>query len=57
MYRSIRDDINSVVEILKIFENEYLLLNNELRKNIYYKNRDRFNELKLSKDNSLELAA
>ena len=56
-YESIRDNIDSIIEVLKNFEEEYLPSENETRKAIYYEKRDRFNELKLANDDSLELAA
>jgi DNA adenine methylase len=46
-----------LIEILKTTEEEYLIAETETRKNIYYRNRAKFNELKMENDASLELAA
>jgi len=56
-YISIRDTVDELVCVLCGFEDEYLSSNDDERKIIYYKKRDRFNELKLSGGKSLELAA
>jgi len=56
-YVTIRDDADLLIEAVKTFEHRYLPFTNEIRKEIYYKNRDRFNKLKLANDNSIELAA
>jgi DNA adenine methylase len=56
-YTSIRDNINNLIELLKMLEVEYLPAETEERKSLYYKNRERFNELKMKDDASLELAA
>ena len=56
-YTSIRDNSKILIELLKSIEAEYLPATEEIRKIMYYKNRDRYNELKLSNDTSIELAA
>jgi DNA adenine methylase len=53
----IRDNVDELIEILWCFQKEYLLANNEMRKEIYYSKRDRFNTLKFSQNNILELAS
>lgn len=58
LYKVIRDDVDSLIEILDSFQKEYKGLNHEQRKIIYYRNREEFNLLKLSKNsNSLKKAA
>lgn len=58
LYKVIRDDVDSLIEILDSFQKEYKGLNHEQRKIIYYRNREEFNLLKLSKNsNSLRKAA
>jgi len=56
-YISIRDDIDSLIYMLRKFAEEYLGVTGEERKKIYYNNRERFNELKINNSSSLELAA
>lgn len=58
LYKVIRDDVDSLIEILDGFQKEYQGLNHEQRKIIYYRNREEFNLLKLSKNSdSLRKAA
>lgn len=58
LYKVIRDDVDSLIEILDGFHKEYKGLNHGQRKIIYYRNREEFNLLKLSKNsNSLRKAA
>ncbi len=58
LYKVIRDDVDNLIEILDGFQKEYQDLNHEQRKIIYYRNREEFNLLKLSKNsNSLRKAA
>ena len=45
-YITIRDYINDLIKILKQYEHEYISANTNERKIIYYKNRNRFNNLK-----------
>jgi len=56
-YKTIRDNTNSLIEILRAFESEYLSAEDEARKEIYYAKRNRFNLLKTSQSKVLELAA
>jgi len=56
-YISVRDHIDLLIETLRSFENEYLPSGTEMRKSIYYRNRERFNKLKMEKSDSLEMAA
>ncbi len=56
-YVSIRDNVESLIDMLKFFEKKYLSMDNEARKLIYYENRDKFNRLKMKGDSSLDLAA
>ncbi len=56
-YTIIRDDIDALLDVLKQFETDYLLLSNSCRKEAYLTKRARFNELKSKKENGVELAA
>jgi DNA adenine methylase len=56
-YVTISDNIDGVIEVLRNLENDYLPADTNNRKTIYYRNRDRFNALKLKQDESVELAA
>lgn len=56
-YTVIRDDIDALLGILRHFENNYLALDNDDRKEVYLAKRARFNELKSKKENRIELAA
>lgn len=57
VYVTLRDSAEQLISLLKEYENEYLPLNEEQRKAIYYKKRSRFNELKKSKTYDTEMAA
>jgi DNA adenine methylase len=58
-YKTIRDDVHSLIIQLQIIQNEYTPLETPERKDYYYKKRERFNELKIKGDNTdnLEKAA
>ena len=55
-YLAIRDDMARLIEILEVFEQQYLAQCSEGRREIYYEKRKRFNELKGRGDNNTELA-
>ena len=56
-YIIIRDDVDSLLGLLKQFEDDYLALGNDRRKEKYLMKRTRFNELKAKKEFDVELAA
>jgi len=56
-YRFIRDNIDQMIESLKILEEQYLNADDNVRKEIYYTARDRFNVLKSMDVESVELAS
>lgn len=56
-YTIIRDSIDELIVSLKTIETNYLSANENVRKDIYYANRDRFNVLKASGSESIEIAA
>ena len=56
-YISIRDNVKVLIELLKDIESEYLSASEDTRKILYYEMRGRYNELKMSNDASIELAA
>ena len=51
-YRMIRDESSTLIELLMQYENEYLPMEDSLRKDYYYEKRIRFNKLKLQKSES-----
>lgn len=59
VYRTIKEKPNELLEILEELQTEHLSRGDDERKEFFYKNRDRYNELKISYDGSLdvELAA
>jgi DNA adenine methylase len=56
-YITIRDNVSELIGILRDLETEYLPADTDTRKMIYYRNRERYNTLVLSLDESIELAA
>ena len=56
-YVVIRDDIDTLLGILRRFESNYLALDDNGRKETYLAKRTRFNELKSKKERGVELAA
>lgn len=56
-YRTIRNSVDELVSHLKHLERAYLPANETERKKLYYRNRVRFNSLKLAHDESPEIAA
>ena len=56
VYRAVRDNIDDVVEGLKLMQDEFIPLNDEERKAYYYKKRERFNYLKSIDEYGIELA-
>ena len=58
-YMIIRDNINELIALLKMYQMDYILLNTEKRKEYYNNKRYMFNKLKSSKDknNNIEKAA
>jgi DNA adenine methylase len=56
-YTIIRDNPDALISTLRELEAQYLPVGEIERKAMYYTKRDRFNELKLSVDSSIELAA
>lgn len=56
-YKTIRDNIDALISHLNDLETTYLPADEYARKEMYYRNRVRFNALKLGNSNSPELAA
>ena len=58
-YCTIRDDIDSLIELLHDMQNDFVPMDTDSRKVYYMQKRDRFNELKISgtEDNNTEKAA
>lgn len=56
-YKVIRDNVEELISLLSKYQLEYVSLDTLDRKEYYYKKRNRFNELKLSKELTVELAA
>lgn len=57
VYRILRDDLDSLLAFLREYQEEYLPLTMDNRKDYYYGKRDRFNELKRAKVLNVEMAA
>ena len=56
-YKSIRDNVDILIKSLKEMEEEYIPLDNENRKDYYYKKREEYNSLKINSEvNSIEKA-
>lgn len=47
-YKVVQKDVTSLIDILKMLEDKYILLNEKERENMFYKIRDEFNESKQS---------
>lgn len=54
-YRIIRDDIDELIKQLMIFQNLYIPLDTEHRKEFYINKRARFNELKINGDEAVNI--
>ena len=57
VYVALRDQTEELISLLKQYEAAYLPMNDADRKSYYYMKRSRFNELKLSQQRNVELAA
>ena len=56
-YKSIRDDVGILIKLLKEMEEQYIPLDNENRKDYYYKKREEYNSLKINiEENNIEKA-
>ncbi|WDA45409.1 DNA adenine methylase [Fusobacterium nucleatum] len=56
-YKSIRDDVGILIKLLKEMEEQYIPLDNENRKDYYYKKREEYNSLKINSEvNNIEKA-
>lgn len=49
-YRIIREEIDKLIELLSIFQSDYIPLDTSSRKDYYMKKRERFNDLKVNGD-------
>lgn len=58
-YKAIQNDVDSLIETLTVLQRSYLPLDEDKRKTFYYKQRERFNDLKINSDKkkNIELAA
>ena len=56
-YKVIRDDVTPLIEVLSDFQAKYITANAATRKSIYYNSRERYNHLKSSDYDPVELAA
>ena len=56
-YKSIRDNVDILIKSLKGMEEQYIPLDNENRKDYYYKKREEYNSLKINiEENNIEKA-
>lgn len=54
-YRIIRDDIDELVELLARYQSEYVPFDKEERKSYYMEKRERFNDLKVNGDETINI--
>ena len=54
-YRIIRDDIDELVALLSVMQNEFVTMDPEHRKNYYMAKRERFNDLKVNSNESVNI--
>lgn len=57
VYKTIRNDVYSLIKILENYQTEWSTLSEEDRKNVYYTRRDKYNQKKESKILDEEMAA
>lgn len=56
-YKAIRENCTELIERLNALQHEFIPLDENHRKDVYYKNRDRYNTLKIKSDLSVETAS
>ncbi|MCR2032605.1 DNA adenine methylase [Anaerofustis stercorihominis] len=54
-YRIVRDDIDDLIQILSCLQNDFIPLDTEHRKAYYCKKRERFNDLKINGNESINI--
>lgn len=54
-YRIIRDDVNVLIDMLKVMQNEFVPMDTENRKMYYLAKRARFNDLKVNGDETINI--
>lgn len=54
-YRIIRDDIDELIDLLAKYQSEYVPFDKEERKNYYMEKRERFNDLKVNGDETINI--
>lgn len=54
-YRIIRDDIGALIDMLYIMQNDFIPLDTDTRKAYYMENRERFNDLKVNGNESINI--
>lgn len=56
-FRIVKSNVEALIPMLALYQSEYLPLDNVGRKQYYHAKRDRFNQLKMAGDKSVECAA
>ena len=56
-YTTIRDSVNDLIDVLKDLQNTYWEMDINERKVFYFEKRNKYNELKVSQKNNIELSA
>jgi DNA adenine methylase len=56
-YTAIRDNVDALITLLSIMQNDYWQADEDTRKAYYYEKRDRFNALKTTQGDNVEIAA
>ena len=54
-YQMIRDDVAGLIKLLTVLQDEYIPMDDEMRKTFYYENRNRYNELKINGSDTINL--
>lgn len=54
-YKIIRDDVESLIDLLSKMQDDYLSLDSDSRKEYYYEKREQFNNLKINADNTINI--
>ncbi|WP_405384040.1 DNA adenine methylase [Phascolarctobacterium sp.] len=54
-YRIIRDDVNVLIDMLRVMQNEFVPMDTENRKIYYFAKRARFNDLKVNGDETINI--
>lgn len=54
-YRIIRDNVEELISLLYVMQDEYVPIDTESRKHYYYEKRERFNDIKINGDGTINI--